>query len=265
MDRNQKITNSISALSFLLALIAFLFSVFPSSMKELLGDGELKAKVEPIIELRNNLRGVFFSSKINLENTGYKPLMISKIRVGIANEDVSYKSMKVLNYEFTRGRVEAPEPFELRPSHYFNATVNFSNSLTQNDERKRHKLNFQIATDITRKYIKEKDKLSSKLYLSEDLLQNTEELLFENAKEYKPGNYHIYIAVEEQSGGVIWENAYRFEIENYMTESLTTIQAESYSLPNVFHNEFMTFAPSTKLTEEKDKKILKTLSKKFSD
>ncbi|WP_330149661.1 hypothetical protein [Shewanella xiamenensis] len=263
MDRNQKFTNVISVLSLLLAIVAFLFSVFPSSMKEFLGDGELQAKVEPEIELRNNLRGVFFSSKISLENTGYKPLIISNIIIGIANEDVSYKSMKVLNFEFSRSGAEAPEPFELRPNHYFNATLNFSNPLTQNEERERNKLKFQIATDITRKYIKEVQ-LTSKLYLNEELLRATKELLFENAKEYKAGNYHIYIAIEEQERGTIWENAYRFEIESYMVDSLTTIQAESYSLPHIFDNQFMTFAPSAKLTEEKDSEILQKLSKKFS-
>lgn len=264
MDRNQKITISISFASLILALGAFLFSVFPSEMKEFLGDGELQAKIEPDIELRNNLRGVFFSSKINLENTGYKPLVITKVRIGIANEDVSYKNMKVLNYELSRGGVESPEPFELRPNHYFNATLNFSNSLTQNEERKRDKLKFQIATDITRKYINHKDEIASKLYLNNDLLNETKNLLLDNAKEYKPGKYHVYFAVEEQTRGLIWENAYRFEIEEYMINSITVIQAESYTLPHIFDNKFMTFAPGATLVEEKDKDILKTLSKKFS-
>lgn len=263
MGNYQKSSFYISGISLFIAMLTLLYSIFPSKFKELLGDGELLAKVEPSVEIRNNLRGVFFSTKVNMENIGYKPLVISRIIIGIANEDIEYHHVKVLNYEHSRG-VDAPEPFELRPSHYFNATLNFSNPLTKNEEQERNKLKFKISENITAKYISEKDILYKKIYLDKDIFESVKSLLIENARGFQPSNYHLYVAIEEQSRGVMWENAYRFEIESYMIESITKIQAESYNLPDVFDNKFMTFAPSAELIKEKDPEILKKLSKVFN-
>jgi len=263
MEKKDPFAFRMSLTSLVIAIFTLIFTLYPSEVRSILGNGELKVTMSEKMVIENNIHGVMFSPRVTFENSGYKSLFIEEIIIGVSNDNISHIPLTILNYQYKNGNTDTASPFELKPNHYFNAYLTSAIKLKQNELIERGRLNFKIGEDMSNKYIEDKDNLHNKIYISQPIVNEITQLLANNTKKYEAGSYYLYLAVKTNDKKLIWNSSYRFKLEQYMLDGITKLQSNSYRLPGKFDNQFMTYTASVYLNEEKDEKTIQKLAKAF--